>query len=143
MPRLLIDLRPVRVSADFRRLTAGSLLSGLGGQMTTFVVALQVYLLTGSSAAVGGVGLAAGAASIVGGMAGGPVIDAVDRRRLVLTTNSTLAVISGGISRSRSGSSLAPSTLDSKAFRPWWYHRARTSCGLSVRKGTWIWMSSV
>ena len=94
MPRLLIDLRPVRVSADFRRLTAGSLLSGLGGQMTTFAVALQVYLLTGSSAAVGGVGLAAGAASIVGGMAGGPVIDAVDRRRLVLTTNSTLAVIS-------------------------------------------------
>jgi len=94
VPRLLIDLRPVRVSADFRRLTAGSLLSGLGGQMTTFAVALQVYLLTGSSAAVGGVGLAAGAASIVGGMAGGPVIDAVDRRRLVLATNSTLAVIS-------------------------------------------------
>jgi MFS family permease len=92
--RLLIDLRPMRVSADFRRLTVGSLLSSLGAQMTTFAVALQVYTLTGSSAAVGGVGLAAGAASIVGGMAGGPVIDAVDRRRLVLTTNSCLAAIS-------------------------------------------------
>ena len=83
MRRLLIDLRPVRVSADFRRLTVGSLLSGLGAQMTTFAVALQVYTLTGSSAAVGGVGLAAGVASIVGGLAGGPIIDAVDRRRLV------------------------------------------------------------
>ena len=92
--RLLLDLRPMRVSADFRRLTIGSLLSGLGAQMTTFAVALQVYVLTGSSAAVGGVGLAAGAASVVGGMAGGPIIDAVDRRRLVLTTNSCLAAIS-------------------------------------------------
>ena len=94
MPRLLIDLRPMRVSADFRRLTVGSLLSGLGAQMTTFAVALQVYTLTGSSAAVGGVGLAAGAASIVGGLVGGPIIDAVDRRRLVLTTNGSLAAIS-------------------------------------------------
>lgn len=94
MGRLLIDLRPMRVSGDFRRLTVGTLLSSLGAQMTTFAVALQVYTLTGSSAAVGGVGLAAGAASIVGGLAGGPIIDAVDRRRLVLTTNSSLALIS-------------------------------------------------
>jgi hypothetical protein len=50
------------MSADFRRLTVGTLLSSLGAQMTTFAVALQVYTLTGSSAAVGGVGLAAGAA---------------------------------------------------------------------------------
>jgi MFS family permease len=92
--RLLIDLRPVRMSADFRRLTVGTLLSSLGAQMTTFAVALQVYTLTGSSAAVGGVGLAAGAASVVGGLAGGPIIDAVDRRRLVLATNSSLALIS-------------------------------------------------
>ena len=94
MGRFLIDLRPVRMSADFRRLTVGTLLSSLGAQMTTFAVALQVYTLTGSSAAVGGVGLAAGAASIVGGLAGGPIIDAVDRRRLVLATNSSLALIS-------------------------------------------------
>jgi MFS family permease len=92
--RLLIDLRPMRVSADFRRLTVGSLLSGLGAQMTTFAVALQVYTLTGSSAAVGGVGLAAGGASLVGGLVGGPIIDAVDRRRLVLTTNGCLAAVS-------------------------------------------------
>ena len=49
MPRLLLDVRPLRVSRDFRRLTVSSTVSQLGGQMTTFAVALQVYVLTGST----------------------------------------------------------------------------------------------
>jgi hypothetical protein len=32
--RLLLDLRPLRESPEFRRLTAGSTVSTLGGQMT-------------------------------------------------------------------------------------------------------------
>jgi predicted MFS family arabinose efflux permease len=94
MPRLLIDVRPLRVSADFRRLTLGSTLSQLGGQMTTFAVALQVFTLTGSSAAVGGVGLAAALPSIATGLLGGPIVDAVDRRRLVLAASSCLTAVS-------------------------------------------------
>lgn len=94
MRRVLMDVRPLRESADFRRLTAGGVLSQVGGQMTTYAVALQIWTLTGSSAAVGGVGLAAAVPSIVGGLLGGPVIDAVDRRRLVLVTSSLAALVS-------------------------------------------------
>jgi MFS family permease len=94
--RVLLDVRPLRESADFRRLAIGSTLSQLGGQMTTFAVALQVFTLTGSSAAVGGVGLAAGVPAIVAGLLGGPVIDAVDRRRLVLVVSGCLAAVSAG-----------------------------------------------
>jgi MFS family permease len=92
--RLLIDLRPLRVSPEFRRLFLGSAVSQIGGQMTTFAVALQIYTITGSSAAVGGVGLAAAVPSLVVGLFGGPLIDSVDRRRLVLTMSSCLALVS-------------------------------------------------
>jgi MFS family permease len=91
---LLLDVRPLRESPEFRRLAVGSTLSQLGGQMTTFAVALQVFTLTGSSAAVGGVGLAAAVPSIVAGLLGGPIVDAVDRRRLVLVASSCLAAVS-------------------------------------------------
>lgn len=94
MPSVLLDVRPLRESAQFRRLAIGSTLSQLGGQMTTFAVALQVFTLTGSSAAVGGVGLAAAVPSIVAGLLGGPIVDAVDRRRLVLVASSCLAAVS-------------------------------------------------
>jgi MFS family permease len=95
--RLLIDLRPLRRSPDFARLFAGTVVSSVGGQMTTFAVALQVYRLTGSSAAVGGVGLAAAVPSVVVGLLGGPLIDSVDRRRLVLVTTGCLTAVSAAL----------------------------------------------
>jgi len=55
---------------------------------------VQVYALTGSSFAVGLVGLATAVPLLVLGLAGGSVADAVDRRRLVLGTGSALAVLS-------------------------------------------------
>jgi MFS family permease len=90
----LVDTRPLRDSAAFRRLWWGSGLSAVGGQMANFAVALQVYTLTHSSLAVGAVSLAVAIPSIVVGLLGGSVIDAVDRRRLVLLTSSGLAVVS-------------------------------------------------
>jgi MFS family permease len=95
--RLLVDVSPLRESPDYRRLWTGSTLSAVGGQMTTFAVALQVYLLTHSSAAVGGTALAAAIPSIGFGLFGGSIIDVVDRRRLVLMTSSLLALVSGGL----------------------------------------------
>ncbi|GAA4638436.1 MFS transporter [Actinoallomurus vinaceus] len=92
--RLLMDLRPLKESPAFRRLWAGSALSTIGGQMTNFAVALQVYTLTRSSAAVGAIGLASAAPSIMFGLIGGSIADTVDRRRLVLLTSGGLAVIS-------------------------------------------------
>jgi MFS family permease len=91
---LLVDIRPLTQSPAFRRLWLGSGLSSVGNQMTTFAVALQVYTLTHSSAAVGGVGLAMALPAILFGLVGGSIVDAVDRRRLVLVTSTCLAGVS-------------------------------------------------
>ena len=89
-----MDVRPLRESPAFRRLWLGSGLSIIGTVMTSFAVALQVYTQTHSSAAVGGVGLAAAAPAVVVGLFSGSLIDAVDRRRLVLGTSGCLAATS-------------------------------------------------
>lgn len=62
--------------------------------MTMFAVSLQVYLITGSSIAVGGVGLAMAVPAITFGLFGGAIVDAVDRRALVLVTQSCLMAVS-------------------------------------------------
>lgn len=92
--RLLADLRPLRASPAYRRVWLGSGLSAIGGTMTSFALALQVYTITRSSAAVGALGLALAVPLLAVGLFGGSFADAVDRRRLVLTTSSLLAVIS-------------------------------------------------
>jgi MFS family permease len=92
--RLFVDISPLRQSPAFRRLWVGSSLSGIGSQMTTFAVALQVYRLTHSSAAVGATALAAGLPAICLGLFSGALVDAVDRRRLVLRTTTLLAAVS-------------------------------------------------
>lgn len=89
-----MDLRPVRQSPDFRRLWAGGALSAVGGQMTAFAVALQVFTMTQSPLAVGGVGLAMGIPAVIFGLAGGSIVDSVDRRKLVLVTSCGLAAVS-------------------------------------------------
>jgi MFS family permease len=94
--RLFVDITPLRTSTDFRRLWLGSLLSAIGGQMTVFAVALQTYLLTGSSLAVGAVGLADALPAITLGLLAGSVVDAHDRRLLVLLASTASLVVSLG-----------------------------------------------
>ncbi len=93
---LLADTRPLRESPEFRRLWLGHGLSTLGSQMTNVAVAVQIYALTGSSLAVGMIGLASAVPLIALGLFGGSFADAVDRRRLVLITSSLLAVVALG-----------------------------------------------
>lgn len=92
--KLLVDTQPLRESPDFRRLWIGSTLSAVGGQMTTFAVALQVFELSGSSAAVGAVGLAFAVPAIIVGLFAGALIDSMDRRTLVLVASSAQALVS-------------------------------------------------
>lgn len=92
--KLLADIRPLRESPDYRRLWLGSALSAVGGQMTTFAVALQVFRISHSSAAVGAVGLAFAIPAITVGMVGGALIDSIDRRKLVLLTSTVQALVS-------------------------------------------------
>ena len=93
--RLLTDIGPLRESKDFRRLWFGQSISQLGQQMTAVTVAYQVYILTHSSFAVGLVGLYALVPLIAGGLYGGALVDAFDRRKVALVTAFGLWTCSG------------------------------------------------
>lgn len=92
--RLLADIGPLREPAAFRRLWAGTTLSAVGNALTGFAVMLQVYDLTRSSFAVGLIGVAEMVPTLVVGLLGGSLADALDRRKLVLATSGGLAVVS-------------------------------------------------
>ena len=82
--RLLSDVTPLRESRQYRVLYVGELFAFLGSQLTVVAVPLQVYLLTNSSLAVGLVGLAQLGPLLVCSLVGGAVVDAVDRRILLV-----------------------------------------------------------
>ncbi|MGH3211156.1 MAG: MFS transporter, partial [Trebonia sp.] len=92
--RLLTDVTPLREHPAFRRLWLGTMLSRTGSAMTTFAVSLQVYDLTRSSAAVGGIGAATLIPLLLVTVPGGTLADRLDRRRLVLVTTVGQAVVS-------------------------------------------------
>ncbi|MBG6135630.1 MFS transporter [Longispora fulva] len=93
MRNLFADLTPLRVSAPYRRMWFGSVLSGVGTALTTVAVGLQVYDLTGSTFNVGLVGLFALVPLIALGLYGGSIVDAHDRRRVMMTTSSGLFLV--------------------------------------------------
>jgi MFS family permease len=82
--RLLTDVTPLREHPAFRRLWLGTMLSRTGSAMTSFAITLQVYDLTRSPAAVGGLGVAMFIPLLLITLPGGTLADRVDRRRLVL-----------------------------------------------------------
>ncbi|MEV6410665.1 MFS transporter [Kribbella sp. NPDC051718] len=94
MPGLLADVTPLRESVEFRWLWAGQSLSSIGSFMTMVAVAIQTYELTGSSVAVGAISLASLVPTLLLGLFGGSLADAVDRRRLVLLTGCGLMAVS-------------------------------------------------
>ena len=95
--RLLIDLTPLRRSRDFRFLIGGELVSVLGTQLTTVAVPYQVYKLTHSSLDVGLVSLVQLFPLIAGSLLGGSVVDAMDRRRLLMLAQVLPALCSAGL----------------------------------------------
>ena len=92
--RLAVDLTPLR-HRDFRLLWLGDLVSESGSQITLVAVFVQVFALTHSAAAVGLVGLVQLVPLAIAALLGGPIIDAVDRRRLLLAAQCGQAAASG------------------------------------------------
>ena len=90
--RLAIDLGPLRASREFRLIWLGLLVTATGSQFTLVAVFVQVMRLTGSEAAVGATGLAYLLGLVGGTLAGGTVLDAWDRRRLLMVAQVGLAV---------------------------------------------------
>lgn len=93
--RVLIDITPLRRSANYRRLWSGYLVSQFGSQVTVVAVPYQVYHLTHSTLDVGLVSLAQLGPLLVGSLGGGTLADRVDRRKLLVTTQTLLALTSG------------------------------------------------
>ncbi len=87
----------MRRSRDLRRLVVGELVSVLGTQLTTVAVPFQVYQLTHSSLDVGLVSLAQLVPLIAGSLLGGSLVDAFDRRRLLMIAQVLMAACSAGL----------------------------------------------
>ena len=95
--RLLADVAPLRESPSFRRLWTGTTLSTIGGGLTRYAIPLQIFELTRSSFAVGLAGVFMMVPTLAVGLLGGTLIDSADRRRVVLVTSTSLAVVSAGM----------------------------------------------
>jgi MFS family permease len=91
---VLLDTTPLRVSPDFRRLWTGQAISFVGSVITTAAVPYEVFHETGSSLAVGMLGLAQLAPLIVFSLAGGAVADGLDKRRVLLVVTALAFVCS-------------------------------------------------
>lgn len=92
--RLLLDTTPLRHDRDYRWLWSGQVLSGIGNQVTRVALPFQVYVLTGSTLAIGALSLFQLVPILLFALGAGSLADAVDRRRLLMVTQTGLAACS-------------------------------------------------
>ncbi|WP_405935117.1 MFS transporter [Streptomyces longwoodensis] len=91
--RWAMDTRPLGIPA-YRRLWTSTIVTAVGSQLTAVAVPKQIYDITGSSAWVGYASLAGLVPMVLFALWGGAVADTVDRRKLLLVTNTGIAVTS-------------------------------------------------
>lgn len=82
---------------DFRLLWTGQVLSSIGTRMQGAALLWQIYALTHSKFALGYIGLARVIPLVLFALVGGVVADALDRRRLMLLSQSTMALLAIGL----------------------------------------------
>jgi MFS family permease len=81
---------PALQSRDFRLLWLGQLISMAGSQMQFWALNWHLYALTHSAVALGMIGLARVIPIAIFSLVGGTVADALDRRKLMLMTQSVM-----------------------------------------------------
>jgi MFS family permease len=84
---------PALRSRDFRLIWAGHTVSMAGSQMQWTAIHWHVYLLTHSPLALGMIGLARIGPILLFSMLGGALADAVERRRVLLITQSIMMAV--------------------------------------------------
>jgi MFS family permease len=94
---IFLDLTPLRRSRDYRALITGLGVSVLGNQLTTVAVPFQVYAITRSSLMVGLVSLTQLFPLIFGSLLGGSLVDAVDRRKILIAVETLGALCSAAL----------------------------------------------
>lgn len=95
--RLLVDITPLRESIAYRWLYSGMAFAWFGRQLTVVAVPFQLYELTGSTLAVGLLGVAQLGPLLVTSLIGGAIADAMDRKRLLLVSQVALAMTALGL----------------------------------------------
>lgn len=96
--RIAVDVRPLRESRDFRSLTIGAQITGLGTQATLVALPYQVFVITGSAFQTGLVGAAEIVPLAAGALYGGALADRFDRRILLLTCQIALVTVATALS---------------------------------------------
>src|SRR5258708_26705828 len=87
--RVVVDVTPLRVAPDFRRLWLGQGVSYIGSMVTTASLPFQVFHQTHSSLAVGLLGVAQLGPLLVCSVIGGRFADRVHKPRFVLAVTPT------------------------------------------------------
>ncbi|MPZ51417.1 MAG: MFS transporter [Acidimicrobiia bacterium] len=95
--RFIVDVTPLRESTRFRYLYIGQLLANFGRQVTVVAVPFQVFELTNSTLAVGALGVAQFIPLITMSLVGGAIADAVDRRKLLVAGQLSMALTAVGL----------------------------------------------
>lgn len=91
---VLLDLAPLRHDRDFRLIWASQVVSSVGTNITRIALPFQVYVLTGSTLAVAALTAVQLAAILLFAVVAGSLADALDRRRMLIVTQSGLALSS-------------------------------------------------
>jgi MFS family permease len=91
---LLLDTGPLRHDRDYRLLWSGQVVSGMGNQVTRLALPFQVYTLTHSTLAIAALTFAQLVPILAFALAAGSLADAIDRRRLLLLTQTGLLLCS-------------------------------------------------
>ncbi len=99
---LLLDLTPLRVSHDFRRLWLGQAVSFVGSTITMAALPYQVFHQTHSSVAVGLLGVAQLVPLLACSLMGGALADSHDKRRLLLGVTAAQLVCSAALAANAS-----------------------------------------
>lgn len=82
---------------DFRLLWLGQFVSLTGSQMQLAAINWHIYILTNSKLALGGVGLVRVVPIILCSLIGGVVADVVDRKKLIIASQTVMLISAGAL----------------------------------------------
>jgi MFS family permease len=91
--RIAVDTSALRESRDFRLLTAGTIITGIGAQTALVALPYQTYVETKSALLTGMLGLAELLPLIIASLYAGVLNDRHDRRKLLIYTQLALVAV--------------------------------------------------
>jgi MFS family permease len=97
LSRIAVDVQPLRESRDFRLVTIGAVITGLGSQAALVALPYQVFVISGSAFLTGLIGLAELGPLIIASLFGGALADRFERRRLLLFCQYALVGVAAAL----------------------------------------------